>query len=345
MGRLHRQIRMGHNTIRPRQFSGPARWHVRVQAFEPIESQFALTSLQRATVSHGEPLIAYLLGTLGLNRREIKNLLKFGAVAVNGSKVRQFDHLLAIGDEVLVSSARAATAAGRLEHARIRVVYEDAALIVVEKPAGLLTVAAHKGETDTLFARLNGYLRSRQAPHSHRAWVVHRLDRETSGLMLFSKTEHAQSLLQAAWPEVEKFYLAVVVGRPKSAHGTISSYLTETATLQVFSNDDPTPGGRLATTHYRLLQSRGDFSLLEIRLETGRKHQIRVHLAGLGCPVAGDRRYGEKSDPCRRLGLHANRLTFAHPLTGERLTFNSPLPTALRKLFPGWKDRGARPVV
>ncbi len=195
-----------------------------------------------ATVSQGEPLIAYLLGTLGLKRREVKNLLKFGAVAVNGSTVRQFDHPLAIGDEVLVSSARAATAAGRLEHARIRVVYEDAALIVVEKPAGLLTVAAHAGETDTLFVRLNEYLRGRDAPHSHRAWVVHRLDRETSGLMLFAKTKQAQSQLQAAWPDVEKIYLAVVVGRPEPAQGTVNSYLTETATLQVFSNHNPTPG-------------------------------------------------------------------------------------------------------
>ena len=296
-------------------------------------------------MSHGEPLIAYLLGTLGLKRREVKNLLKFGAVAVNGSTVRQFDHPLASGDEVLVSNARSATVAGRLEHARIRVVYDDAALIVVEKPAGLLTVAAHTGETETLFVRLNEYLRGRHAPDSHRAWVVHRLDRETSGLMLFAKTKQAQSLLQAAWPEVEKIYLAVVVERPEPAHGTINSYLTETATLQVFSNDHPTPGGQLAITDYRLLQTRGDFSLLEVRLETGRKHQIRVHLADLGCPVVGDARYGETLNPCRRLGLHAVRLAFAHPLTGERLAFNSPLPAALHKLFPGWKDRGARPVV
>jgi 23S rRNA pseudouridine1911/1915/1917 synthase len=126
-----------------------------------------LTILRRATVSHSGPLLAYLLGTLGLKRRAIKNLLKFGAIAVNGSPVRQFDHPLAIGDEVLVSHARTATAASRLEHARIHVVYEDAALIVVEKPAGLLTVAAHQGETDTLFVRLNEYLQGMRAPDLH----------------------------------------------------------------------------------------------------------------------------------------------------------------------------------
>ncbi len=345
MNHLHHQIQTGHNAIRRKQFSWVVLWHIRVYAFEPLERQCALSILQKATVSHGEPLISFLLGTLGLKRREVKNLLKFGAVAVNGSTVRQFDHPLAIGDEVLVSNARAATAAGRLEHARVRVVYEDAALIVVEKPAGLLTVAAHTGETDTLFVRLNEFLQDRHGPNPHRALVVHRLDRETSGLVLFATSDEVQHRLQAAWPDVEKVYLAVVAGRPEPSHGTINSYLTETATLQVFSNDHPTPGGRLSTTHYRLLQTRGDLSLLEIRLETGRKHQIRVQLADLGCPVAGDRRYGETLDPCRRLGLHANRLRFVHPLTGERLTFNSPLPTALHRFFPGWKDRGARPVV
>jgi 23S rRNA pseudouridine1911/1915/1917 synthase len=345
MGRLHRRIRSSDNAIRRLQFSRTVLWHVRAQAFEPIESPFALTILKRATVSHGEPLISFLLGTLGLKRREVKNLLKFGAVAVNGSTVRQFDHPLAIGDEVRVSNARVATAAGRLEHARIHLVYEDATLIVVEKPAGLLTVAAHTGETDTLFVRLNEYMQGIHASDPHRALIVHRLDRETSGLVLLAKSEEVRHRLQAAWPEVEKIYLAVVVGRPEPAHGTINTYLTETATLQVFSNDHPTPGGQLAITDYRLLQTRGDFSLLEVRLETGRKHQIRVHLADLGCPVVGDTRYGETLNPCRRLALHANKLAFAHPLTGERLAFNSPLPAALHKLFPGWKDRGARPVV
>jgi 23S rRNA pseudouridine1911/1915/1917 synthase len=316
-----------------------------LKAFEPIESQFALTIIQRATVSHGEPLIVYLLGTLGLKRREVKNLLKFGAVTVNGSTVRQFDHPLAIGDEVLVSNARAATAAGRLEHARIHVIYEDGALIVVEKPAGLLTVAAHKGETDTLFIRINDYMHGIHAPDRHGVLIVHRLDRGTSGLVLLAKSDDVRHRLQAAWPDVEKIYLAVVVGRPEPAQGTISSYLTETATLQVFSNDHPTPGSRLATTHYRLLQTRGDLSLLEVRLKTGRKHQIRVHLADLGCPVVGDVRYGEKLNPCRRLGLHANKLAFAHPLTGERLSFSSSLPSALRRFFPSWKDVDPRRTV
>jgi 23S rRNA pseudouridine1911/1915/1917 synthase len=171
---------------------------------------------------------------------------------------------------------------------RFKMLGPHLALIVVEKPAGLLTVAAHQGETATLFVRLNEYLQGVHAPSPHRALVVHRIDRETSGLVLVAKSFEVQHRLQAAWSEIEKLYLAIVVGQPEPAHGTISSYLTETATLQVFSNDHPTPNGRLAITHYRLLQARGDVSLLEVRLETVRKHQIPVHLADLGCLVAGD---------------------------------------------------------
>ena len=133
-------------------------------------------------------------------------------------------------------------------------------------------------------------------------------------------------------------YLAIVVGRPDPERGTITSFLTETASLHVVAGDRPTAEGRLATTHYRVLQSRGDFSLLEVRLATGRKHQIRVHLAGLNCVVAGDRRYGAKLDPCRRLALHAHRLAFAHPSTGKRIAFTSPLPPGMQKLFPTWRQ-------
>jgi 23S rRNA pseudouridine1911/1915/1917 synthase len=302
-----------------------------------------LSAPRQATVAREEPLLAYLIDTLGLKRKTSKNLLKFGAIAVNGATVRKFDHPLVVGDKIAVSAARTAVAAGRLEKARVRVLHEDAALIVVEKPAGLLTVATESNESDTLFLRLSAFLRERSAAaETERALVVHRLDRETSGLVVFAKRVEIQEQLQAAWPSVEKIYLAIVIGKPEPAEGTITSYLTETTALQVFSNDHPTDGGRIATTHYRTLQSRGEFSLLEVRLETGRKHQIRVHLAGLGCLVVGDRRYGATLNPSKRLGLHATRLALNHPLSGERLTFNSPLPAVLQRLFPARNDRAAR---
>ncbi len=317
-------------------------WRVARGEWVASDERVRLTILRHATVTSSTPLLEYLLGLLGFKRRAVKNLLKFGAVTVNDVVVRQFDHPLTIGDRVAVHDVQTAIAVDRLEYARIQIVHEDADLIVVEKPAGLLTVAAGAGDSDTLFRQLNDFLRRRPTSPTDRAHVVHRLDRDTSGLVLLAKSTEAKLQLQAAWPAVEKIYHAIVVGRPEPERGTIETYLTETAALQVFSSQHPTPEGRVAVTHYRLLQTRGDFSLVEIRLETGRKHQIRVHLAGLGCRVAGDRRYGASSDPCRRLALHATSLAFDHPKSNERLQFNSPLPAALHKLFPAWIDADRR---
>jgi 23S rRNA pseudouridine1911/1915/1917 synthase len=288
--------------------------------------------LQRLTVTRGEPLLACLLAVLGQKRKTIKNLLKFGAVAVNGATIRQFDHLLSPGDEVIVRDLQSAAATGRLESAGIQLVYEDEALLVLDKSAGLLTVATEHDKTDTLFFRLNEFLRGRDSTAACRPQVVHRLDRETSGLVLFAKSAESKRLLQDAWPSVTKTYWAIVEGQPHPDQGTITSYLAETKSLNVVSSGHPTEGSRLATTHYRTQQTRGDLSLLEVRLETGRKHQIRVHLAGLGHPVVGDRRYGSASDFCRRLALHACALELGHPLTGERLHFDSPLPRELSRL-------------
>lgn len=292
-----------------------------------------MASNRRLQVPSGQPLLPYLLDTLGLRRGAVKSLLKFGAVSVNGCMVRQFDHLLSPGDEVTVQDPQAAAASVLLEQARIRPVYEDDVLIVVDKPTGLLTVATDCEHADTLHARLNEFLRGRNSRRRERAWVVHRLDRETSGLVLFAKSESVKCQLQAAWPTVEKSYLAVVQGRPAVDQGTVQSYLIEDSkSLKVSGSDHPKADSRLAVTHYRLLKTRGDLSLLEVRLQTGRKHQIRVHLASLGCPVVGDRRYGARSDATSRLALHAARLVLAHPLSGERLDFTSPLPAVLRKL-------------
>lgn len=281
-------------------------------------------------VAKAEPLLAYLLGALKLKRGAVKNLLKFGAVTVNGAVVRQFDHPLTVGDVVSVASREAAAATGQLQRSSIQIVYEDEALIVVDKPAGLLTVATDRESLDTLYVRLNAYLRQRDGA---RAAVVHRIDRETSGLVLLAKSEAAKTRLQESWPAVEKRYLAVVHGAPAQAEGTISNYLSEhERSLKVTASDYPRAGSRLAVTHYAALKTVGERTLVEVRLETGRKHQIRVHLAGLGCPVVGDRRYGA-APSAPRLALHACGLRLTHPLTGQPLCVRSPLPAALRKLL------------
>jgi len=280
------------------------------------------------------PMLPYLLAVLGLKRSAVKQLLKFGAVRVNGVPVRQFDEMLAPGDEVIVGNLQAAAASDRLDRARIQPVYEDAALIVVEKPAGLLTVATDIENAKTLYVQLNEYLRGRSEGDPQRAFVVHRIDRETSGLVLFAKSDAVKRLLQAGWPAVEKRYLAVVEGEPAADAGTVTNYLTEDRrSLRVLASAQQLPESRLATSHYRLLEARGGRALVEVRLETGRKHQVRVHLAGLGCPVVGDRRYGTRSADDHRLALHAGGLRFAHPVTGEALDFRSQLPGALRKLL------------
>lgn len=280
-----------------------------------------------------EPLLVHLLAKLGSNRTAVKNLLKFGAVQVNGAAVRQFDHALVPGDEITVGNLQAAAATERLQSARIQIVHEDAALLVLDKPSGLLTVATEQNKTDTLFFRLNQFLSERDGPRAVRPQVVHRLDQETSGLVMFAKSAELKQLLQDRWPQVQKTYWAVVEGTPSPAEGTVTNYLTESKALRVFSSRNPTPDAREATTHYRTEQTRDGLSLLEIRLKTGRKHQIRVHMADLRTPVAGDVRYGAKSDPCRRLALHAGVLTFEHPQSGESLTLASPLPQAMRRLF------------
>ncbi len=284
-------------------------------------------------VSNAQPLMEFLLQNLGQPRKNVKNLLKFGAVAVNGEVVRQFDHPLASGDQVQVGNVRAAALVDGLHHAQIQIVFEDQWLVVVEKPSGLLTVATDRDNTDTLFFRLNKFLAQRNSNQPERPFVVHRLDQGTSGLVLFAKSEEIKQALQKNWSHVEKIYLAIVDGTPSPAAGSTKSYLIESKSRQVFIHHRALPGAKLATTHYRTLQSRGDLSLMEVRIDTGRKHQIRVHMADLGHPVAGDERYESQSDPCHRLCLHAHRLTFAHPASGEQVSFASPMPTRFAKLF------------
>jgi 23S rRNA pseudouridine1911/1915/1917 synthase len=287
--------------------------------------------LRQFTAEKDEKLLAFLVES-GVKRTAAKIALKFGAVAVNGAVVRQWDHPLAPGDVVTVGGLQQSAAAGRLKAAKIEIVHEDDALLVIEKPAGLLTVATDRDKTDTLFFRLLEFLQGRDGARAARPQVVHRLDQETSGLVLFAKSPAVKTKLQAEWPAVEKTYLAIAEGTPDPAEGTITSYLTETKALRVYSHDGPTPEAKLATTRYRVVRTKGGHSLVEIGLETGRKHQIRVHLADLGHPVAGDARYGAQTDPAGRLALHAARLALTHPVTGARLVFTSSLPKPLARI-------------
>lgn len=275
------------------------------------------------------PLLAWLCDVLRpMPRTRIKQLLRHGCIAVNGTPTTRFDHPLQPGDRVAVSHDRPDPAAQSLAAAGVVIVAEDEHLLVVDKPAGLLTVATASEKTDTAFARLNACLRGRQ---QGRPFVVHRIDRDTSGLLLFARSTVVRDRLQADWPAVTKTYLAVVEGTPRPAEGVVENDLTEGRNLRV-RVAGPGERAQWAVTRYRVVGGRGRYALVEVGLETGRKHQIRVHLAGLGCPVIGDAVYGAATDPTGRLGLHAWRLAFDHPVTGRRLELESPLPAVLRRV-------------
>ena len=263
-------------------------------------------------------------------KKQIRTWLKFQAITVNGRPVSQFDHPLKPGDIVTVRTDRFAAPKTRLSSG-IQIYFEDAHLLVVEKPAGLLSIASPAEPEKTAYFQLTEYLRQTHPRSRQRVWIVHRLDRETSGLMVFAKTAPAKEQLQSQWESFEKRYEAVVEGTLPLAKGIWKSDLDESNPHHVHVRPS-SERTRHAVTHYRVLKKSPQRSLVELTLETGRRHQIRVHLAHAGCPVVGDEKYGAKTNPAGRLGLHAASLRFRHPVSGEELRFTSPLPKPLVRL-------------
>ncbi len=284
------------------------------------------------TVDAPAPLLAYLFATYPAEKKkQVRTWLKHQAVTVNGRPITQFDHPLEAGDVVAIRTDRFAVAETVISSG-MKVHFEDATLIVIEKPENLLSIASEGEKEKTAYFQLTEYLR-RGNPHGReRVFIVHRLDRETSGLMVFAKTPEAKDALQTGWDRAEKTYQAVVEGRLPEESGTLSSHLDESNPFKVFTAP-PGPRTRHAITHYRVLAHKNGRSLVSLTLETGRRHQLRVQLAEAGCPILGDEKYGSTSDPARRLGLHACALRFPHPRTGAELAFTSPLPPALARLF------------
>lgn len=216
----------------------------------------------------------------------------------------------------------------------LEILYEDRDLFVVNKEAGVLTTETRRGEAFTAENVLNTYVRKGCARSSKQVFLVHRLDRETSGVLLFAKTEEAQQRMKDNWKATEKLYVAAVCGRLAERRGTFSSHLAENDDLFVFSVDDPSRG-RLSQTAYAVVKERPPLSFVKIRLITGRKNQIRVHFAEAGHPVAGDPKYGRGAHPCERLCLHAKSIAFDHPHDGRRLFFDTPIPAVFARLSGG----------
>lgn len=218
----------------------------------------------------------------------------------------------------------------------LSILYEDHDILVVDKVHGLLTVSTDKVKENTAFYLLNEYVRKGNSKSRNRVFIVHRLDRDTSGVLVFAKKESVRRCLQDAWEDVEKKYYAVVHGTLEKKEDVIASYLAENRAHKVYSVDDPKKG-KLAKTGYKVLKESKQYSLLKIDLITGRKNQIRAHFSEMGCPVAGDKRYGEpeKEKGIRRLALHAASLTIVHPATKEKMTFETKIPAYFEALLRG----------
>jgi tRNA pseudouridine32 synthase/23S rRNA pseudouridine746 synthase/23S rRNA pseudouridine1911/1915/1917 synthase len=212
----------------------------------------------------------------------------------------------------------------------LTVLYEDREIIVVEEPCGLLTIGTERDKSRTVHTILNEYVRKGDPRSRNRVYIVHRLDRDTSGILVFAKSETAKIFLQGHWQETDKRYLTIVHGTLDPQSGTISSYLAENSALTVYSTQNPALG-KLSLTEYTVLKEAKGLSLLEIRLLTGRKHQIRVHLSEQGHPVAGDRKYG-KNDGFATLALHARSISFTHPVSGRMLFFETAIPDIFTRL-------------
>lgn len=211
------------------------------------------------------------------------------------------------------------------------ILYEDRDILVVEKPAGLLTMATDSEKNRTAYHFLTDYVRKGYSKSRKRIFIVHRLDRDTSGIVVFAKNIESKIYLQDHWNETVKTYLAVVHGRCAVASGTITTYLAENKAHFVYSTSDQRRG-KLSITAYRVRKQTRDFALMELDLITGRKHQIRVHLAGIGHPVVGDHKYGKQNRDHSRMALHASAISFKHPCLGQELAFESKAPAYFNQL-------------
>lgn len=302
-------------------------------------------------VNRSDELLEFLLRKCNTSRNNVKSLLVRKQVLVNGRVVTQYNYVLAKDDEVKLSKKpvkdgvmavqptvkRGVKTPQRNFSVRdLKIIYEDEDFIAVDKPVGLLSVESDK-ETACAYGLVAEYMQ--RADKHARPFVLHRIDKETSGVLVFAKNVKIHSMLKMHWGEQVQLreYYAVTEGVPSEKSATITTYLKENVNNVVYSTNDPT--GQKAITHYEVLKENGTYALLRVKIDTGRKNQIRVHMQSLGCPIVGDDKYGKKQDgervknPLGRLGLHASRLEFVHPVTKETVTLSADVPAAFRTLF------------
>ena len=263
-----------------------------------------------------------------MSRNKLKDILAGQGIKVNGKITTKYDYPLIPGTKIAISKTKRNNL---FKSKYVDIVYEDNHIIVVHKKAGILSMPVGRGSLNVK-AVLDDYLmRSKQKCNAH---VVHRLDRDTSGLMVYAKDKRVERLFEEDWHNIvyDRRYMAVVSGEVHENEGTIANWLKDNKAYITYSSPVDN-GGKYAVTHFHVLGQKNDYSLVEYKLETGRKNQIRVHSADMGHPVCGDIKYGNGDDPIGRLCLHAYVLCFYHPITHAPMTFETPIPTSFRKLI------------
>lgn len=281
------------------------------------------------TVSEAGGLLEFLLANVNGSRSKIKATLQGRGIKVNGKCVTQFDYQLEPGMKVSVSKTKRNQSGFKSRY--VKIVYEDRWIVVVEKNTGILSMAAGHSSLNVKSVLDDYFHKSRQKCRAH---VVHRLDRDTSGLMVYAKDIETEQIFEHNWHDIvyDRRYVAVVSGEVEQEGGTVANWLKDNKAYITYSSPVDN-GGKYAVTHYHVLDRTTEHSLVEFKLETGRKNQIRVHTADMGHPVCGDVKYGNGDDPLHRLCLHAYLLCFTHPVTGEPMEFETPIPTAFRRIF------------
>ncbi len=271
----------------------------------------------------------------GLNRSQIRHIIASQQVSVGGAPTTLFAFKLYPEDEVVVSRDRIA----RKNRHDIPILYEDEDIIAIDKPSGLLSVATEHEKGRTAYRMVSDYVTSKN--HDARIFVVHRLDEDTSGVLVFAKNYEVREALQNNWQSIvtKRGYYAIVEGEDCSSSKHLEDYLMQDNFQLVYVTKNKTKG-KLAVTDFAKIAAKGGYSLLDVNISSGRKNQIRVQLGNIGHYVIGDDKYGEPSDPLHRLGLHAYELEFTNPLNNKKYDIKSPMPESFKSLM--FKDRSEK---
>ncbi len=287
-------------------------------------------------VKRSGELLDFLLNSMDQSRNNVKNLLKNHQILVNGVVVTQFNYPIAKEDEIKIAknpvrNMEAKPKAKKKEFIpRIDIIYEDENYIAIDKPNSLLAVESDK-ETLSAYSLLSDYMAS--ISKNYRPFTIHRIDKETSGVLVFTKNPKTQSILRLNWNDyvIKREYYAIVEGHMPKKSDTIKSYLKSNEYNLMYSTNDPS--GELAITHYEVIKEASEYSLLRVLIDTGRKNQIRCHMKDLGHPIVGDDKYQSTKNPIKRLGLHASFLEFRDPNTNESIKISAKVPAIFNSLF------------